>query len=274
MPKIWNAHRFGLFTNSQGEASVVLPPGSYVLTDVDKYGKYRKNFLNREFVASAGQVESIVVEMELLPIISGTVYDPEGKVVSGAELLTFPSTFYMSEPQFGCESQADGKFRFFWDADKAYEDKERRKYEIYLSVMHERRNLAVLLPLRQATMENIDIVLSPTGSITGIITDSAGDPVEDVEITVRRKRQSEPIGRGYGTGSSTNRNSGMVITVKTGFKVCQTDDLGRYELKGMPPLPESYQYRLHIQNCDEVIIVESEDFVAGEVLVKDVVMKR
>ncbi|KPK77110.1 MAG: hypothetical protein AMJ79_04310 [Phycisphaerae bacterium SM23_30] len=255
------------FTNSKGEASVVFPPGYYVLTDVDKFGKYRHNSLNQDFMVYAGQTETIVVEMDPAPSISGTIFDPEGKPVSGAELLTFPSPLYMTNPQFGCESQADGTFRFDWDADEAFEDREKIKCQISLTVMHERRSLAALLPLNQAHIENWDIVLAPTASIIGTITDASGKAKPDIEISVLRKRATERISRSYSTGSSGQ------ITIKIGFKQCRTDAQGKYQLNGMPPLPEGYQYRLHIQNCDEVVIIDSDDFTPGKVIVRDVVTK-
>jgi thiol-disulfide isomerase/thioredoxin len=158
---------------------------------------------------AAGQrhVETNLVSAKM---VSGTVVDPDGKPVAGAQVAPLPMTC------FHVLTDAQGKFDVGWDPEWAGDLK-----EFFLFARHQKRNLAALVYITPEA-KTVDVKLEPALTLTGTITDPNDKPISGATIGLTLHTAASAPGWGCGTP----------------VEPACSDDNGRYEFKALPQKQE------------------------------------
>ena len=151
------------------------------------------------------------VEITVIPgkMVSGTVFDPNGKPVAGAQVAPLPMTCYyvLTDDQ--------GKFDLGWNTKWADDLK-----EFFLMARHLGRNLAGGIEIDE-NAKTVRIELEPALMLTGTVEEPNGVPVPGVEVGLSLRR-------GWACGTPVRR----VIT----------DKKGRYAFSVLPQRQEYVNY--------------------------------
>lgn len=139
------------------------------------------------------------VEIKLAParMVSGTVVDPQGKPVAGAQVVPQPVTC------FHVLTDKQGKFDVGWDPKWADDLK-----VFFLMARHLKRNLAGGIEISTEN-ENIRIELEPALTLTGTVEEPDSKPIAGAKVNIS-------LIRGWGAG----------MPVRDVF----TDKSGRFEI--------------------------------------------
>jgi protocatechuate 3,4-dioxygenase beta subunit len=113
------------------------------------------------------------VEIKLVPakIVSGTVVDPDGKPVTGAQVAPLPMTC------FHVLTDRQGRFDVAWSP--SWEPGE----GLCLMVRHVDLNLAALADIAEDA-ENIEVKLTGALTLTGIVEDPNGKPISGAKTSI------------------------------------------------------------------------------------------
>ena len=189
-------------TDAEGKFTASLPPS-------DKMRYFFAVHKQRKLVASgrlAGGKRS--VEMNLIParIVSGLVFGPNGRPLSGAQVAPLPMTC------FHVLTDKEGRFDVGWSPEWHAPDQ-----ELCLMARHTELNLARVVDIAPEA-QTMDFMLEPALALHGTIEDSDGRPVLGAAVGLS-------LIRGWGAG--------------TPVKDVITDYQGRFEL---PALPQRHEY--------------------------------
>ena len=146
------------------------------------------------------------VEIKLTPgkIVSGTVVDPAGKPVAGAQVAPLPMTC------FNVLTDKEGQFDVAWSP--SWEPGE----GLCLMVRHVGLNLAALADITEYT-QTIEVKLTGALTLTGTVEDPNGKPIPGAKTSIS-------LIRGWGCGTPVND--------------AITNDQGRFELYCLPQRQE------------------------------------
>lgn len=143
-----------------------LPPGSHaLLVNAPRHAPKRVDF----DVVKHGVVDLADVSLEVGLTIRGRVRDRAGLPVAGARVRGLGGGPGMARP-LECESEADGAFVLAGLQEGTYE------------LRIEAPGYAPVTKHADAGAEKVDVVLSPGGSITGLVVDEAGRAVEAYNV--------------------------------------------------------------------------------------------
>jgi hypothetical protein len=151
------------------------------------------------------------VEIKLTPgkMVSGTVVDPDGKPVAGAQVAP------LSVTNFHVLTDKQGQFDHGWSPEWAGDLK-----EFFFMVRHLGRNLAAGVEIDGDT-KTIRIELEPALTLTGTVEDPNGVPIAAARVGLLLRR-------GWTGG--------------TPVKKVTTDQTGRYEFTALPQRQEYINY--------------------------------
>jgi hypothetical protein len=138
------------------------------------------------------------VEVKLTPgkMISGTVVDPDGKPVAGAQVAPLPMTC------FHVLTDKQGKFDLGWSPEWAGDLK-----EFFLMARHLGRNLAGGIEIDESA-ENVRIELEPALMLTGTVEEPNGVPIPGAEVGLSLRR-------GWACGTPVRK---IITDEKGGYK--------------------------------------------------------
>lgn len=151
------------------------------------------------------------VEIKLTPgkMVSGTVVDPDGKPVAGAQVAPLPMT------SFHVLTDDQGRFDVGWNPEWAGDLK-----EFFLMARHLERNLAAGVEISEEA-KSVRIELEPALTLTGTVEDPNGVPILGAEVGLSLRR-------GWACGMPV--------------KEVITDQRGRYEFVALPQRQEYINY--------------------------------
>jgi len=151
------------------------------------------------------------VEINLVPakMVSGTVVDPDGKPVAGAQVAPLPMT------NSHVLTNRNGQFDVGWDPKWAGPLK-----EFFLMARHLERDLAGGIEINEDT-KNVRIKLEPALRLAGVVQDPNGVPIPGAKVGLSLRR-------GWACG--------------TPVEDLVTDAQGRYEFRTLPQIQEYINY--------------------------------
>jgi protocatechuate 3,4-dioxygenase beta subunit len=128
------------------------------------------------------------VEIKLTPgkMVSGTVVDPAGRPVAGAQVAPLPMTC------FHVLTDKQGRFDVGWNPEWAGDLK-----EFFLMARHLERNLAEGIEIDEKA-ENVRIDLEPALILVGMVEDPNGVPIQGAEVGLSLRRGwacGTPVGK-------------------------------------------------------------------------------
>jgi len=157
----------------------------------------------------AGQ-RQVEIDLVSAKMVSGTVVDPDGKPVAGAQVAPLPMTcFYVL-------TDNQGGFDVGWNPEWAGDLK-----EFFLFARHQKRNLAALVYMTPQ-IKTVDVKLEPALTLTGTITDPNDKPISGATIGLTLHTAASASGWGCGTPVGPT----------------YSDDNGCYEFKALPQRQE------------------------------------
>lgn len=152
----------------------------------------------------AGQ-RHVEIDLVSAKMVSGTVVDPDGKPVAGAQVAPLPMTcFYVL-------TDNQGRFDVGWNSEWAGDLK-----EYFLMARHLERNLAGGIEMTEET-ETVQVKVEPALTLTGIVSDPNDNPIVAATVGVSLRKAwacGTPVGPAL------------------------TDGKGRYEFRALPQRQE------------------------------------
>lgn len=157
----------------------------------------------------AARQRHVEINLVSAKMVSGTVVDPHGKPVAGAQVAALPMTcFYVL-------TDGEGKFDVGWNPEWARDLK-----EFFLMARHLERNLAGGVEFNQDT-KTVRTQLEPALTLAGTVEDPNGVPIPEAKVGLSLRR-------GWACG--------------TPVKSTITDKQGRYEFRVLPQQQEYINY--------------------------------
>ena len=174
----------------------------------------------REVQVVRDGVLQTVVERAGKGVIRGRIFGPNGRALVRAQVQLVGTE---SGRSIGfATTDEEGRYEFTFLAPESYRVTA-GKTGYLVTEYGQRRAFERGTPLTladAATLERIDITLSPSGAIAGRLTDENGDPVEGAMVQLFQVRFAD---------------SRRQLVPVPGVAVRTSNDLGRYRLFGIPP---------------------------------------
>ena len=246
-------------TNKNGHCFIVLPSGSYEITEVYRWKGYKTQKPQKYFTVVDGQRYQFDIYMDRKPQIAGILLDENRLPVSGAKIWIAPGIGYMHVDGFVFTTKADGMFRFSWDPYQAVRDAKKLNTSPYLMISHERRNLSAHLKLYKESHENLEIVVKPAPTVVGAVMDKNGNTFSGIQL---RYQLAGP------------KWSGPDIK----HLEIKSDSQGEFRITGLPPLPANWVYRVSVNKGHSTFTsdfdIKANELIPGQTTLKDVIKTR
>lgn len=164
------------YVSDQNGVHTLLAPAGKCEIAIQKTG-FQQNTLYPNAVA--GMTNSVECLMVPLPKITGSVLDPSGKPVSGAQLIGFITQPY---PDLRTESAADGSFELPWNAN--WERMMRPPFSSGVVARDITNGLAAFVPF-VAGNKHMVVQLGPGLTISGRVENDQGQALGSAKVGVR-----------------------------------------------------------------------------------------
>ncbi len=180
----------------------------------------------------AGEVNEVTAELERGGIVQGRIIAADTKQpIAGATVMLeswaafwtgTPSTTTDSDGQYELVGVRAGEYRVLAAADG------------YAPPPPESEANKVTVPESGGT-QSLDVELSASGTVTGVVVDVDGEPVAGVRVTARAVAEPNPEGgRGRGRGRGRGGSMSMRMFMNSRIPRDMTDEEGKFRLIGVP----------------------------------------
>jgi hypothetical protein len=201
-PKTGQWH--GSETDDQGLARLRLLPQSYQISSIHKEAyQYQQSRQAKTLVIEEGRTVRLNWELTAKPLVTGRVFDPEGKPLEGADIVVLPGHRTTT-----C-SDAQGKFEMAWDPRPWGEE----EMVSCLVARHEGRKLGLAVPVSEG-LGPMKLTLKPGVTFVGQVTDSHDKGIANAQLRLMLRVSN--------WGSPLNQTQP------------RTDAQGRFEIPGIP----------------------------------------